>query len=48
MMLQIDLVSEVQWNNSTCVQFQYCAKVCRTSMQHTWELDVVGSHAHSL
>ena len=25
-----------------------CAEVCRTSMQHTWELDVVGSHAHSL
>ncbi len=47
-MRQIDPVTEVHWNNSICAQFQYSAEVCRTSMQHTWVLDVVGSHAHSL
>ncbi len=48
LMIQIELVTEVQWNNSTCAQSQYCPKLCRILSQHTWVLDAVGSHAHSL
>ena len=48
LMIQIHLVTEVQFHHSIWTQFQYSAEVCRTFMQHMWVLDVVGSPAHSL
>ncbi len=33
LMIQIDLLTEVQWKHSTCAQVQYNAEVCQISMQ---------------
>ncbi len=33
LMIQIDLLTEVQWNYSTCAQVQYNAEVCQIPMQ---------------